>query len=311
MKKIALIFGLIILIGACKRSNDSKVGPSICPSDAFTHTGLSHATVAPLASPGGFTLKDTLSEEVDWSITIRGNTSGSVKRYSDRSSKIDVTWYGEPDTALFFNIETCTVTLKFACKDAIVSTFDITTKPTFTNVPNMKLISDFEGNGATTTWGGYGNEQNDVKYNAVVVAPSDPSPQGGNYYKFVGDSIAPSYYFGGFYSGGAAFAMPGTWTDPSKVYVNIFVNCDGITNSEIQILETPKGLGEVFRKQAKWTGWKLVSFKLSDYEYLQPLSVTGFDIGVGSAPEKGYKATIKVDFLIMTYGKPFFVETGI
>ena len=102
--------------------------------------------------------------------------------------------------------------------------------------------------------------------------------------------------------------MPATWTDASKVYVNFFAKSDGALNSEIQLTAAPEGLGQAFRKQVQWTGWKLISYRLDGYEYVQPQKITGFIVGVGSAPNKGKNATIKFDFMIITYGKPFYVE---
>jgi hypothetical protein len=305
MKHIIATLLLTFLIAGCKRSQVKDPNPAICPTDQFSHTGLVHASTAALASAGGFKLVDTLSESVDWYITIRGNASGAVKRYADRSSKINLTWYGEPDTALFFQLETCTVTLQFACREATHSSFTIFSKPTFTNVPDMLLISNFEGQGVTTTWGANGNHK---AFGDVITAPADPSPQGGNYYQFDGASVAPDYYFGSFYTGGTSFKLPATWTDPSKVFVNFFANNNGVKNSEVQVVGTPQILGQTYRRGVNWTGWKLVSYSLDNYEFVEPHKITGFTVGVGSTPNRGTSATIKFDFLIVTYGKPFYKE---
>jgi hypothetical protein len=308
MKKLTILFLGIIFFASCKRAKEEFVGPSICPSSNFKiESSFNHVSTINLAS-SSMAFTASFNEVVDWTVTIKGQTSKSIKRFSGRSKDINQTWYGEPDTAIFFKAEVCDVILKIACQEERKSNFTITSQSGFTNMPNTLLINNFEGGGAATTWGGYGDEQNDITFNGVVASPSDPSPQGGGYYLLEGDSSAPSYYFGGCFSNN--FAMPSGWTDPSQVYMNIFLNSDGLTNSEVQVT-LMGGNGVTYRKAIAWTGWKLLSFKLSEIEIQNPTTVTSLDIGLGSSPNKGASSTAKMDFVIFTYGKPFYKETGI
>jgi hypothetical protein len=245
----------------------------------------------------------SFNEEVTWTLSIKGKTSKSIKRYSGRSKEINETWYGEPDTAVFFQAEECEVVLKISCKEALTSTFTITAASGFNNMPGTFLVSNFDGGG--TSWSAYPSTL--LTHNGVIASPSDPSPQGAGYYKIEG-SGALNYYFGGCGSG--PFALPSSWTDPRQVYLNVFLNSDGLTNSQAQITLSGGG-GVTYMKTVNWTGWKLVSFKLSEIEIQNPTTVTSLNVGLGSAPDRGTSASVKMDFFIFTYGKPFYKETGI
>lgn len=298
MKKIFIVT-LIVLLAGCKRKEESSIGPSICPSSSFTSTGLIHEdTVNFTSADVAFTA--TFSEQIDWSIIIKGNTSGAVKRYSGSSKTINETWLGTADTALFFGLELCEVSFKIACREATTTTILIQGKPTFNNISTMKLVKDFDGLGMMTLGGGYGNY--DV-VNQQVNAPADPSPQGGNYYHISGAATPSQYYFGGV--DGSGLSIP--WSDPEQVYFNVFMKSDGITNSEMSILFN--GGAVAYRKVVSFAGWKLVSFKLSDVEIQNATAVTTVSFSLGSAPDKGTSASVKMDFMIFTYGKPFYEET--
>ncbi|MCU0428794.1 MAG: hypothetical protein MUF42_02370 [Cytophagaceae bacterium] len=307
MKTVFISVLVILLLASCKRSNEKIVGPSICPSESFeTVNALVHPVSVNLNTTNA-TFNAQFNEVVDWSLTIRGTVSQSVKRFSGSSKMIQQTWYGEPDTALFFKAELCEVSLKIACREAIKSSLTITQPSGFANMPNTFLVTNMEGGGSSTIGGPYGDGENDITFGGLIPAPTDPSPQGGGYYYFDCDSINPSYYFGGIYTNGA-ISLPATWTDPKQVYLNMFLNSDGFKNSDVQIL-CPGAGGVSYRKTMNWTGWKLLAFPLSEMEIQNPTSVSSLDFGLGSAPNKEKSASMKLDFIIFTYGKPFYKET--
>lgn len=307
------IITALIAFSSCQRNNFKEyVGPALCPSNSFAFvapftvesSGSANNTVD-FASSGAVKISAEMNEAVKWEIVVKGNTTGAVKRYQGNSKSIQIKWYGEPDSATFFGVEKVTVSLKLPCKDAIVSSITVASKPTFVVPRKFLMFTDFDGNGAAPSSfsGAYGNLGT---VNPSFV-PSTPSPQGGACYQMVCAASVPVWYFSGFASLDTKISDAYPYDPPvsvDSVYFNCFLNSNGKTNTNVTF--TINGANK--NVLINWKGWKYVSFSLGSIGVAKNALPSGVSYSIGSAPTQGTSAEIWIDMPMFSFGAPLLVE---
>jgi len=339
MKKY-LIFPVLLMVllisvsgCSCKRNFDKEYsGPLLCPTDNFDEapghdffvTSVSGSNPANLSSATEAVLiTDQFNEVINWTVRIKGNISGALKTYTGSSNQVALSWVGQSDGQPFFVAEPITVDLILACRQEVYRTapFGITA-PTFMQLPGF--LTDFDVSKLSNTpnvFGGAGSTSLKkvtsvhAEYNTI-----GPSPQGGSFFNIRGSSPTPIWYYAGFEVNPANAAtmspLPGLNSDPSTVYMNFYANCNGVPNSQIQlsVLEHYKTSAAPNIKTRRknidltWTGWKMVSIKLSDIGILDPRKICGTSFGLANYLNQDVKAEANVDMVIFTNDKPLFEQ---
>lgn len=245
--KIATITLLIISFASCKRDyadSAAKAPTNISATSGFTCGSLVANNDAdfPLTLYPSFTA--TFNETVTWKIELIGQTSTASKTISGTSSSINAsnsTWVGNHDGLYFFEKgETVTANLIISGKSGVCSstTFTIVTaRNANASTPTFMLASpssDYETAGAYPFEFNIGGTTVNMPQNEVIRAP-----EGVQYMRIEGVSAESNGFFVGglqsrknataaFNPADSAGYFPLTWTDPNKIYLNIYVR--GIDN---------------------------------------------------------------------------------
>lgn len=318
MKQLKNIIFSVLVVGlatlgvvsttSCERESPEFIGPAVCPSDTFTLT--TPFTVSPAGSIDfltGDSLKffTTFNEVVEWSIKIKGTTSGAVKSFEGNGDTVDVFWLGKPDFgSAFFENENCIITFKIACLQPQVSSIAITAND-FSNLG--MLIANFDGAGVGAFTAPPYGVYNVPAQSGIRNSPVPVSPQGGMYYRVLGNSGGtPTWFFGGTSSPIDLSSL--STIDPTKIYFNFYLNGNGKTNSYITVTFSGPGAGlpKNYNIAADWDGWQMVSFSLADAAISDPLGVNQIDIGLGTAPEQATTAEMNFDFVLISENEPFY-----
>lgn len=317
-----------------------EVGPKICPSDSFSisssdlnidvvsgdlNSSLEDSENKIDLSSEGVHIFSDFGEEVDWVLNVSNGTQ--EKNYSGTSTKLDVYWYGQPDkfldSKLQFDPGNVTVSLTVVCHEVVQKSFNLVGKQNFSDL-NPKfgtLLRDWDQNGVfpvlTDTfngadgWNGGSNALNiwDVGYYDKV-----PSPAAGDYLQLHGEGDGSYWYFG-------ATSFPtnnlkdylGT-ENLDSLYFNIMVSAeDGIVNAGSQIGLQAAGKTYLRLESINWKGWKLLSYKVSDFattsgKNIESINILNCVLQLGAQPEQSSELKVKYDFIIMTVGAPLFED---
>jgi len=298
---------LIVVVGtSCDRNKlKDHIGPSLCATENFAFTAplTANATQVDLSLGNKVTITASFNEEVAWTILIVGQTSGAQKSITGRSTSIAINWIGNADEGYpFFTTETCTITLTVSCKDPVSTSVSIK-ENNFSKAG--VLLQNFDGSGQSSFGAPPYGTNYDAAQSGIKNTPVSPSPQGGSYYRIVGDSKGtPVWFFGGTYS---LFNLNSlTVKDASKIYFNVFVNGNGNPNSLVSFTFTENGTPKTYNVVVDWVGWKMVSFKLSDAGIIFSNKVTQVDVGLGAYPNQGTSAEVNFDFAIITENTSFY-----
>jgi hypothetical protein len=319
---------LMVIFSSCKHELE-EVGIygdeyASAPEGFYLQTSLTASTNSIDFETSTVSFNAALSDKVTWVITITGNTSGAVKVINGFSNIIDVTnanWDGNSSNEIFFlEGETCTATLSFlgtSLTSTIPSSITIVKDKKYEGV----LVSDFDGNGEVTNgqWFSYSDKVGTIDDVVSYGVKSDmPSVQGTNYIHMRGIDQAGNWYIGGmgYY---VSFGLPAKLTalssDPNEIYLNMYVNGNGTTNTKLAIRLTETDGKDAFLKETPitWTGWKLVSIKLADFPFYAPESQPGGNgivdkldklVFIPQPAAPGATNEINVDYIIFTKG-PF------
>jgi hypothetical protein len=286
----------------------------------FTITAQNIPTNTLSSSP--IEMKATFNEVVGWTLSIKGNTSGAQRTYSDKSSSVNVAWRGEPGSDKFFQTETVTIEFKIDCKEASVYTRDVTANSfnTYASTGKGLLLSDFDGNGpvantftrpgySATGWSSYYTLPSEITEFGRVSTPL-VAPQGTNYMVLKG--LPEKWYVGGGYAAVPSLtSIVGATSDPSKMYVNAFINNGGNSTTMVGLTLKSDGVNYTKNVTLDWSGWKMVSYKLSEFETKMGIPLTNahtvsdltFELNPATAPGQSTEANI--DFIIFTVNEPF------
>lgn len=337
-KAVALSAFSAIMFTSC--DNIDQAGPNICPSDGFTFTAsdlnvdvLSGSTATDLAAAsntvdlatGGLHIYADFGEVIQWEMKIANDAE--QKTYAGESSTLDIYWYGQGDkfngTDLEFAEGSAKIEFEIVCKEMIQKDFTVVGNQSFTNINPAYglLIRDWDQNGeypvAGTTfdvsdgWAGAGGGANPWEFEYYN---TDASPAGGYFSQFYAKTAAPSWYMGStsFPTAGIEASLPTTNTD--SLYVNFFVKADeNLPNCGSQVGFQASSVNYLVSEDITWEGWKLRSFKLSEFKSPSgdPLTTTTIDnmvLQIGSQPEAVSELRVMYDFAFITVGAPLFKD---
>jgi hypothetical protein len=295
----------IMAMTSCKHDNfTDHVGPAMCPTADFAITQSflpANATVNFANDSIIFTA--AFNEVISWSIKVTGRTTGASITFSGKDDNINTVWRGNPGSLVFFGVETADVVLTIPCREAITTTVTITGKGNFMNCG--VLISDFDGNGMIPNagWARFGAPSligtNSSAKNAPLVSPQAPY-----YWHLYGTPSSSSWYVGGI-SSPISITDLGT-NDPDSVYFNVLLNSNSNSLGLLQIGISQNGTYYNYNVPFDWSGWKLISFKLSDIKITNPSQVDALQFGLNCKNQPGDTPEANFDFIIFTKGQPFF-----
>lgn len=252
-----------------------------------------------------------LNRVKSWVITIKGNTSGAIKRISgfDKSlSASNTTWDGSSDTTFFFRAEACQAILSFP-DTSLTQTIDFTISQPKTH--SGYLINDFEAAVFGTYLGNYtGNyfDAADQASSTIDLFAFSPAPEGSKVLRFDCKDVNSSYYTGGAYHNSVAssFGMPSMSAD--SLYMNLFIYgyANGNAALSIEVKESDGNSWAPAQINVNWIGWKLVSLqfsKMTGTGTRESSKINAVNISMNSIPQ-GQNCRALVDYLIFTQGAP-------
>ena len=286
-----------------------------------------------------------LSEEVSWTITITGmsHPKDFAQKVIKGTSKVldpsKVVWDGSSDNIYFFKPnEAVNVKVSFLGSDSVITntTYKIGVTKKFNGVNGNTVVLDFESTGPdalvtspanvfsffdTDTKSEYldsvkfvGNEVNANKNGKPLPTPV----QGKGLIYLRGQDIVgepSSFFVGGFNAADKDFKLDKTKSN-DEIYFNFYANSNGNKTTKVVILLNGIG-GDQFKieRVITWTGWKLVSAKLSDFIQstagalgtgkISPESLKRFNVEIHSGNGPGKEVEVAVDYICFTYGSPF------
>ncbi len=306
------LLALTVLGYSCKCSRTTEdTTPKICPSSSFVASPITATSSStPINVNEGVTFSSTFNEIAQWKLVVKA-TSGAYKSFEGKSNNVQVIWYGDAQSEVFFAAgDAVSVDLFVSCKDEPLSSegFNIGIATDFTKVG--VLCSDFD-QGIVPP-----NNYNFTPRGLVTLSMSDyhPSPNGGSYFNITGTSPTPVWYFDGFGLDWSSSTPPAFLNtaklhqDPSKVYLNVLVSSGASTNSQYQLTVSEKYNGALkqrkFVKDITWTGWKVVTVKLSDIGILDPTQIKTIAFGLGAAKTQQLQGELNIDLVLLTNDHP-------
>ena len=315
-----ILLAVLFAANSCKHDNfEDFVGPSYCVSENFAYTaGFNVSSTSLDLNFTPLTMTAAFNETAAWTITITGQTSGAQKVFTGKSASVNQVWRGEPGSEVFFQAEVVTVEFKVPCKDPVTYNVTVTSPSNFTTFG--ALISDFDGNGMVTNvttigynatgWSAYVTAPNVINEFVVKNTPLT-GPVGSNYLAFRGQAGPASWFVGGYYATVSLSSL--STNNPDSIYFNAFVNGNGNSTTLLGITLLGSGGTKSMKLiDVNWTGWKMVSFKISEanqHPSAPPVTDTylanAIDFGFNCKSAMGQPGEAHVDFVIFTEGKPF------
>jgi hypothetical protein len=339
LNKITFAVASLLVIASCESPIDS-VGPSICPSESFNFTnddlkvdvieGVSVKTLSDAGdtidfSKGGLHIHAKFDEVVSWEMKITNETE--ERSYSGLSDSINVFWYGQGNkydgSNLQFIAGEASIDLEVVCMELVSKVFTVSGEQNFKGISSNYgvLLRDWDQNGAfpisensyssADGWAGSGSGANPFEFEYYN---TNPSPAGGFYCQFHAETTAPSWYLGAtsFDVLGLEDMLASTNTD--ELYLNFFAKAnDDLPNSASQVGFKVAGVNYGISESITWSGWRLISHKLSDYKSPSgaPLTTSAIEtvvLQIGSQPEAVANLEVMYDFMLITVGEPLFKE---
>ena len=266
------------------------------------------------------------SKNVDWELTITGNTSGAQKIFTGKSSRLDQTntrWNGSTTVFPMFVAEECSVTLIVVNEgDTMTDALTITTS----KVDQGFVVADFE-TGMNPAWGGFVQSGANMSFN---ITNAGPRAQGNFYYDMGGevnwDWLIGMIEFPAQAYGGLQFPLT---DNPNNLWFNVLMykppginnglvlfqfredeNADGTSNDAVEDMYA-------MELTLEDDGWQLVSVKYSDLVALvngqpgepngngvhEPHKLGKISVLMLANPESGYSQAL-MDYCISTEGGP-------
>lgn len=316
-----------------------NIGPDICPSADFelkdndlklyrvqkeVETEINNGASIDFATDG-LRIKIDFSESVKWRLTIYN--ASQEKFIEGEGESVDYYWYGQPSklegNKMFFNSGDVTVKLEVDCQEEVTKKISLSGEQKFSSLSKKfgLLIRDWDQNGsypvdgetfsAADGWKGGGSGANPWVFDYFNATPS---PAGGKYFEFYAKTPDPAWYLGGtsFPTAGIADSLPTTNLD--SLYLNIFVRSDSeLPNAGSQVALQSGGTNYLSLEDITWNGWKLLSYKLSDFKtstgvVLPNTSIDNFVLQLGATPLQSTELRVQYDLALITVGSPLFTE---
>jgi len=319
---------LLLLLASCAK-DDTFDGPALIDLYGdFTVINEFQASSNTVNFAEGQTVTFTalFSKNVNWTITITGESSGAVRQITGFSNELNASnarWNGTTTILPMFRAENCSVALTIANEEETFQAAVEVIAPR--NYPGL-LLSDFE-DGFPAGWVPFVQSGANMSF---VVATVDIAGQGNRYYD-MGGTVNWDYLIGMFdipgsvYGDGATFPLA---NNPNSVFFNcLLYNPPAINNAItlIQFREDDNGNGTYEANEDLWAievtglaaGWHHISRRYSDMPTLingQPAAPIGNGIHEPNRliqvsvlflanPVTGYSQNY-LDFLIFTENTP-------
>jgi hypothetical protein len=303
MLMMSLFAGAIM--SSCKHDNiKDQLGPDYCSNvvDPFSRNLSRHDTLN-FTKSGYDTLKAKISGNLAWNITLRGRKSGAVKRYKGVTADVLQYWKGDSDTMAFFQKDEY-VDYAFAqnCQPVQYKSVFLASNPDYSKFGY--LIQDFDGAGITTLYQPTDSQNFSDSISAGITSVF-PAIQGTKFARFAGTPNA--WYFGAitinFLGNNKLHLKLGT-NDPSSIFVNFFVNSNGVATNlpVLRFKETGKDRDLKF-PVSPLPGWTFVSARLSDLGVIDLSKIGTMQFNIGPS-DSGKPVDLSVDFIIFTKDKP-------
>jgi len=303
---LSAIFILLALTFSCKKNNltqNEYEGISICASEAFSYIedlkvngSTTPADVDFTAAPYAVNVTAVLSENVSWVVKVTGEVSGAIKTFTGTSATVNVNWYGNSESnSYFIDGENCRVSIQPSCREEVSVNIKIANASTFDKYGYLLFDFDIINGGGSV---------NSEVIEENVSSPN-PSPQGGYYHRMYAAQGVSGWYIG-YYGRDCVLSAFAAGLSNDEVYVNVYLKGNPHTVATIQLVEKVAGKNYPFKKSFKtdWTGWKMVSYKMSDLSIGVPANVNNVSISVGPDVLNG-ETECFIDFAILTKGHPF------
>lgn len=325
-------FLTLSLLSGCKKYDSDFVGPEVgvATENFVVLTGIapSKTSVNFITTPKiNFTAQ--FNERVSYTITIKGRTSGAVKKIIGLSDNIDVSnsvWDGSGEM-VFFRVETCDVELSVYGKDSIVSTTTIDINKVRAN-PGI-LIANMESGGRTCGVGYFQEPKTYCGASNAVLQNEKTYIDGLNGYKITGKDVS-----GGKFIGIATnvpilnyYSIPAN-VSADSVWFNVYIYGSGDTKAYtyIKFKQDDNGNGtssdasengfELQLLDLSHTGWKLFSVPYSSLtvsgnkpyggngdQVHRPNKITNIEFALWSS-EKDKQVELIFDYAAFTIGAP-------
>jgi len=329
---LAFLFSLIFLSVGCDHDTEVFDGPSLIdrfgPFNVTTDFAASRNTVDFGAGQTGFFTAE-FNKNVQWVITITGQSSGAVKRIEgfDKSINIDnAIWVGGTTDLPLFGIEMCDVVLTVPEEPSFEGNAMVEIISPRDYASLGKVITDFETDlGANLFFGNFQFELN----NQTGRRDAMPAPaEGGFYYYMQGtDNVVPNDFFVGLVSinpqvNGETYVSVPT-TVPEELYFNCFLYSDagphGIGIIQFAYDQNDNGTFDdgtdpIFTTGdidlGAWEGWRLESYPMSEtgisQEQLEKIIAVRLVLisNANTQPSPPLPVDFGTDFMIFTQGGP-------
>lgn len=329
---ILAVFVLTLL--GCNREDVTFAGERAgVASDNFQVTTPFAANTSTVNFSAGntVTFSATFNEEVSYTITITGQTSGAVKTITGMGSQLNEVWTGNADL-IFFTAENVTAELTVLGQTETYGQVNIGATTTYN--PEGVQLANFESGGTTAScWFPSGN-QIACQTNYSV----SPSLEGSSATRVAGVSVdKPGDQFvglsaieprSGVNNNGSYFSVP--TTDPDDLYFTVFIYGSGDENVAmfIKFMQDESGNGAhegASENGFEWqlldlshTGWKKFSIKYSDVPLggntnfggngdgiYRPDQIVKIEFGLWAMDDPDTAVEFIYDYAVFTAGKPF------
>jgi hypothetical protein len=342
-----VLAGFLVLVACKPKPTEPTSEKYILASENFKIE--SFAANKPNGTKLDFT-KDTMkfaaqfNEEVSWTITITGKshpTDHAVKVIKGTSKEITATmasWDGASDNIYFFKYnEELDIKVKILGTDTTPTfeDYSIEKPKKFAGRNGTVVVLDFEPDSSQSqamlssssdvnlffdTDATHNEERDKTKFDNKSIKGIDlPTPVQGNGVVYLhGQDIVgePNAFFIGGFNGTPNDFKLNPKTPLDSIYFNFYVHSNGSQTTKVVVQMVGIG-GDIFKieRNVTWTGWRLVSAKLSDFILgtagtlgtgkIKADALKSFNIEIHSGDGPGKEAKLVSDFVCFTYGSPF------
>lgn len=283
IKNIFLLILMALFAGivSCRKNKTDFDGPSI--NDIFSNFKMLENFKADRDSVNFSTGQKVVfsarfNKVVNWTITIKGATSKSVKQITGTTKTIDAsnaTWDGSTSKFPMFTTENCTATLTI---QDVADTFTVNEKIVGTKKINGFIVADFES-GLKPGWVRFAQSGANMDFQ---IKTDTLAPEGKKYMNMAG-TVNWDWLIGLLDFPASAYGTAKTLslnTNPDAVYFNCLIYGVPSVNPSLvlfQFREDENADGVInantddeydYQVNVDWVGWKLVSVKYKDMGYL-------------------------------------------
>ena len=285
--KIILVLGLLSFLNSCTKQEFE--GPSI--ATLYGDFELIEPLILTNKNPS-FAINEKVgfhcefNKPVQWKITIKGLNTNATREITGFSNLIDsniIVWNGGPSQVPFFSEEVCSIELTFENEiDTLSDTISIVSSKTYENGIWFENFEDgLPANGLVY----YNTDGGGMTFSVA----NDDALLGNNYFK-MGGRVNWDWPLGNL---DLPINITNVSQDPDNLYINIgilsdlqdlhtgqFINIliseeidtpfnDNPNNNASDLFESTMEVYKI-KLPVDWNGWKMKSFRYSDFEPVSP-----------------------------------------